>query len=347
VEPGSSQPSYEDLLAMLAELRARVERLEVENAELRRRLGLNSSNSSKPPSSDGLAKPKPQSKHGEGSGRRPGKQPGTSGSTLALVADPNETLEHRPERCANPACGAGLVDEVEYARQRRQVFELPEVTLRVIEHQLIAVRCGCCGQVTEPVAPDEVSGRAQYGPGVKAAVVYARGAQFLPYGRAATLLRDLLGVGVSTGFVHAVVAEAARRLGPFCSHMVALLHVEKVLHADETPARVDGAWKYVHVAATPMLTLFHVGGRSAADVDAGGVPPGFDGTIVRDGYAGYRHLTDAEHAWCGAHLLRDLRGVHDADPAGQSWAEAMAGNPADRQAHDRAGRSRRAWPALR
>ncbi|HET6214263.1 MAG TPA: transposase, partial [Micromonosporaceae bacterium] len=52
--------------------------------------------------------------------------------------------------------------------------------------------------------------------------------------------------------------------------------------------------------------------------------PGFDGTLVRDGYAAYQHLTDAAHAWCGAHLLRDLRGVHEADPAGQSWAEAMA-----------------------
>jgi transposase len=78
------------------------------------------------------------------------------------------------------------------------------------------------------------------------------------------------------------------------------------------------------VACTDTLTLLHVGGRSAADVDAGGVLPGFEGTLVRDGYAGYQHLTDADHAWCGAHLLRDLRGVHEQDPAGQSWAEHMA-----------------------
>jgi transposase len=309
---------------MLAGLRARVEWLEAENAELRRRLGLNSTNSSKPPSSDGLAKSRPGSRQGKGSGRRRGKQPGAPGSALALVADPDETLEHRPDRCANPVCGVGLADAVEYARQRRQVFELPEVRLRVVEHRLIALRCACCGWVSEPVAPEGVGGRAQYGPGVKAAAVYARGAQFLPYGRTAALLGDLLGVGVSAGFVHAVVAEAARRLGPFSSHLAGLLHLQNVLHVDETPARVEGAFKYVHVAATPMVTLFHVGGRSAADIDAGGVLPGFDGTIVRDGYAAYAHLTEATHAWCGAHLLRDLRGVHEADPAGQSWAEAMA-----------------------
>jgi transposase len=106
--------------------------------------------------------------------------------------------------------------------------------------------------------------------------------------------------------------------------VAAALHVARVLHADETPARVDGQLKYVHVACTDTLTLLHVGGRSADDIDAGGVLPGFDGVLVRDGYAAYQHLTDADHAWCGAHLLRDLRGVHEQDPAGQSWAEQMA-----------------------
>ena len=129
---------------------------------------------------------------------------------------------------------------------------------------------------------------------------------------------------MSIGFVHTVFADAATRLGPFLARLRELLRAVPVLHADETPARVDGGFKYVHVACTDAYTLFHVGGRSAADVDAGGVLPGFTGTIVRDGYAAYRHLTDAEHAWCGAHLLRDLKGVHETDPGGQSWAEAMA-----------------------
>ncbi|WP_406076000.1 IS66 family transposase [Micromonospora sp. NBC_01638] len=306
---------------MLVELRVRVERLEAENAELRRRLGLNSTNSSKPPSSDGLGKPIPRS--GKGSGRRAGKQPGSPGSTLALVADPDHTVVHRPDRCVNPVCGADLGGGVEYGRQRRQVFDLPEPKLVVTEHQFVAVLC-TCGQVSQGEVPAGVTGRAQYGPGVKAAAVYGRGAQFLPFARVAGLLGDLCGASVSTGFVHAVVTEAARRLGPFTSHLAALLHVERVLHVDETPARVDGGFTYVHVACTPMLTSFHVGGRSKADIDAGGVLPGFDGTIVRDGYAAYQHLSDAEHAWCGAHLSRDLRGVHEQDPAGQAWAEVMA-----------------------
>jgi transposase len=329
-QPAAGGPSYEDLLGMLVELRGELAQvraenvaLRAENAELRRRLGLDSSNSSKPPSSDGLSRAMRRSASG-GSGRGRGKQRGAPGSTLRLVDDPDVTVVCRPDRCAWPGCGADLVGVTEYGRQRRQVFDLPVVKAHVTEYLLVAVSCGC-GHVTAGQAPDQVTGRAQYGPGTKAAAVYARGAQFLPYGRAARLMADLLGVPVSAGFVHQVVGEAAKRLGPFVTRMRALLHVVDVLHVDETPTRFGGGLSYVHVACTDVLTLMHVGGRSKADIDAGGVLPGFDGTIVRDGYAGYQHLTDADHAWCGAHLIRDLRGVHDADLAGQGWAQVMAG----------------------
>jgi Transposase IS66 family len=70
----------------------------------------------------------------------------------------------------------------------------------------------------------------------------------------------------------------------------------------------------VHVACTEFLTAMHTGGRSANDIDAGAVLPGYHGTIVRDGYAGYDHLGDAVHAWCGAHGLRDLKGLYQFDP---------------------------------
>jgi transposase len=69
----------------------------------------------------------------------------------------------------------------------------------------------------------------------------------------------------------------------------------------------------------------HTGDRSADTIDAGGVLPGYRGVIVRDGYAGYGHLTDALHAWCGVHLLRDLKGLYDFEPSRQQWASQMAG----------------------
>jgi transposase len=99
-----------------------------------------------------------------------------------------------------------------------------------------------------------------------------------------------------------------------------------VVHADETFARADGKTTYVHVACTEHLTLMHTGDRSAATIDDGGVLPELSArqVLVRDGYVGYTHLTNVLHAWCGAHLLRDLRGIHETDPTGQLWATSMA-----------------------
>jgi len=129
---------------------------------------------------------------------------------------------------------------------------------------------------------------------------------------------------VSPGWVAGLRAQAARLLETrFLPHVRALIAAAPVAHADETTARAAGTLTYLHVACTRFLTAMHVGDRSRDTIDAGGVWPGFTGVLVRDGYAGYEHLDQAVHAWCGIHLVRDLRAVHDPDPAGQSWAEAM------------------------
>src|SRR5918997_3302790 len=109
----------------------------------------------------------------------------------------------------------------------------------------------------------------------------------------------LCGIDVSTGFLAGIRGRAARKLEKsFQAHMQTLLASAPVLHADETSGRVAGALASVHVACTEYLTLMHVGDRSAATIDAGGVLAEFTGVLVRDGYAGYAHLKTV-HAWCG------------------------------------------------
>jgi transposase len=120
-------------------------------------------------------------------------------------------------------------------------------------------------------------------------------------------------------------AAALVEASGFMEHIRALLKTAPAVHADETPARAAGGMRYVHLACTRYLTCLHTGDRSAAAIDAGGVLPGYDGVIVRDGYIGYEHLTSALHAWCGAHLLRDLKDLYDFEPARQTWASQMAG----------------------
>ncbi len=321
VVPTWSHNTVSAATVQVAELADRVSQLE-------RRAGRDSSNSSKPPSSDSpytkeRQKPRDRSLRKK-TGRKPGKQPGAPGSTLERVADPDETIVCAPLCCRD--CSADLADAPVEAVNRRQVFDPPPPPPRprVTEFEVQARRCGRCGTLTEGQAPPWAAGRAQYGPDTHAHAANLVCGNHIPAYRAGKLIAAMLGVYVSVGFVAGVRGKAAGLLGPFMDRVRVLLRQAEVLHADETTARAEGDLTYVHVACTEFLTHLHTGGRSAADIDAGKVLPGFTGTIVRDGYAGYHHLVEALHAWCGAHNLRDLEDVYRWDPQGQDWATRMA-----------------------
>src|SRR5487761_1514678 len=330
--------------AQLAARDAQVAALAAQVEELRRLLGKDSSTSSKPPSSDSPYKKKPRDRSLRGrSGRRPGKQPGAESSTLRQSPDPGETVFCGPAACG--CCGHGLGGEpVLGTPQKRQVFEAsPPPPPTVTEYQVAAKECPECGEVSVGLAPAGVTGRVQYGPGVHAKAALAVCAHYLPVARAAKLVAALTGVNVSAGFVAGIRGKAAARLGPFMDRVRELLHAAPVLYADETPARTAGKLHYVHVACTEFLTAMHTGDRTKEAIDSGGILPGYAGTIVRDGYKGYEHLTGALHAWCGAHGLRDLAGLHRFDPEGQVWARSMADLLLD--ANARAGAARAAGQA--
>jgi transposase len=331
-------PSYEELIAENAELKRMVAVLTERVAELERRLGADSSNSSRPPSSDAPWAKKPARKRSSRtrSGRKPGKQPGESGSSRSLTDDPNRTVRLAPDSCQ--ACGLSLTQAAVSGCERRQVVDVPEPPpLEITEYQRISKICPDCGIITEAgwdhtAMPtdhaDTVAGAGspvRVGPEVCARAALLTCGHFLPIGRSRQLLEALTAIGVSTGFLAGVRGRAARRLErKFLPHLQKLLASAPVLHADETTGRAAAALSYVHVACTEYLTLMHVGGRSSDDIDAGGVLTEFTGVLMRDGYAGYAHLP-AVHAWCAAHLLRDLRSISDADPDSQLWALAMAG----------------------
>ena len=327
----------EQLLARVRDLEVALEQRDRRIAELEQRLGQDSSNSSRPPSSDAPWAKQPAKRRSSRvrSGRKPGKQPGAASSSRSLVDDPDERLEIRPDRCTS--CDASLDGAEECGRQRRQVVDIrPVPPPKVTEYQRVSKVCPCCGAVTTPGWDDEAvpvehaeivaapGSPVRIGSETLARAALLTCAHFLPVGRARDLLAKLCAIDVSTGFLAGIRGRAARRLEKkFLAHMRTLLATAPVLHADETPGRAAGALAYVHVACTDYLTLMHVGDRTKETIDAGGVLAEFTGVLVRDGYAGYEHLK-AVHAWCGAHLLRDLRALSDADPDGQLWASAMA-----------------------
>src|SRR5918993_5137531 len=213
----SDSSSTVELLERLARLEealsqrdTQIEVLTARVAELEAVLRKNSRTSSRPPSSDGPVKPPPRSRR-EPSERAPGKQPGEPGFTLRQVQDPDEVIIHRPGACGG--CGASLRRAPVVSMEARQVFDLPPVRLRVVEHRLQHRYCRC-GATTMAAVPAGVGAPAQYGPRVRAVGAYLVGYQHLPYERACETLADLLGVGMSVGTLVTVLNRTGDALGP-------------------------------------------------------------------------------------------------------------------------------------
>ena len=306
--------------AVIVELRAVIAALQARVAELERQLGQHSRNSSKPPSSDGLGKPAAPRQQQRAGGRKPGKQPGAPGAHLARVQDPDEVVWHAPERCQG--CSACLVLAPVVGVEARQVFDLPEIRLRVVEHRAERRRCEC-GTVTAAGFPVQARASACYGPGVRALVCYLTTGQYLPVERATELLAHVVGAGVAGGTLAAIVAEGAGRLGGFTEQVRAQLVRAEVTHFDESGARVAGRLHWVHSLSTPGLSLFTVHPkRGTGAMDDAGVLPGFAGVAVHDGWAPYWRYPTATHALCNAHHLRELDAA--AEQPGQGWAAEMA-----------------------
>ncbi|MGH3861154.1 IS66 family transposase [Actinokineospora sp.] len=319
-EVAEQAEAIEGLMAQVAGLTATVTGLTATVVELKARLAMNSRNSSKPPSSDGYAKPAPKSRRAR-SGKKPGKQPGGPGRHLAQLEDPDATRTHVPERCGG--CGADLGDAVVVGAARRQVFDLPPVALFCTEHRAERRRCACGSETTAPFPPDATAPTC-YGPALRAYVCYLVTRQHIPIARVAELLRDAYGASVSTGTIVAMVEEGAAMLEEFLVHVKDRLARSDVVHADETGLRVNAALAWVHSASTTGLTLYHLDDkRGTAAMDAMGVIEHLTGVLVHDGWAPYRNYTDVDHALCNAHHLRELDAAAGTD--GQPWAADMAG----------------------
>jgi transposase len=312
-------PEITDLIEALKHeveaLKQEVETLRAENADLRRQLGLDSSNSSKPPSSDGLKK-KPRLLHSlrTRSGKKNGGQKGHDGRTLRQVEKPDAIFEHAPERCAH--CRAQLSPQSKVGEEKRQVFDLPQKPLIVTEHRAAIHDCSACGQRTRAAFPEGVVSPAQYGERLKAAAVYFNAQQLIPEERVAQILADLFGATTACGASVATWVRAkAEALAPVYRAIGECVAAARVRCLDETGLRIAGATRWLHTASTLTHTYYRADEpRSAVLACKGGV-------VVHDHWRSYYGLENVDHAFCNAHLLRELQAVSEFDQ--EPWAEAM------------------------
>jgi transposase len=299
-------------------LQERVEELSTQVHDLLGRVAKNSSNSSKPPSTDGYAK-KTRSLR-QSTGKKPGGQAGHAGSTRSLVATPDEVIILRPEKCIH--CQTSLEGIQPQGCERRQMVDLPEIKAQVTEYQAQDVACPHCQYVSRGTFPDEVRTSVQFGPMVKGIALYLRDAQLLPYARTAELLSDLCGCPISPGTLEAFVTEGADRLIETEELIKQALRTAEVLGTDETGVRVQGILHWLHVARTDKLTHYAIDRkRGKAATEHIGILPQFHGIMEHDGLSLYPQYTQCEHALCNAHPLRELRFFYEHDK--QLWAEQL------------------------
>ena len=284
---------------------------------LEEQLAKNSRNSSKPPSTDGFKKPSPKSLRKKGQ-RKSGGQPGHTGHTLKMADKPDHTEVHHVDVCE--CCRRSLADQAPEGVEKRQVHDLPPRRLIVTEHQAEIKKCSC-GHLNKAAFPEGVNAPVQYGEGVKAAAVYVKNYQYLPYERACELLADLLGCPLSEGTLANIISQCDDLTEPPVAQIKETIEQAPVAHFDETGSRVEAKLWWLHSASTENATYYDIHRKRGSEaIDDIGILPDFTGRAIHDfwkPYFGYSCL----HGLCNAHHLRELIFVHEQHQ--QDWADHM------------------------
>jgi len=310
----------EAVVVLFEKLEAKSRAMEARIQALEDRLNKDSHNSSQPPMSDGLKKVR---KHGlrHKSGKKSGGQVGHIGYRLEPVAKPDRVEVYALRRCHH--CQVSLEEVEVQGHEKRQVFEVPPVKLEVTEHQAEIKSCPQCGRVSEADFPAGVTQKTQYGPRLRAQMVYFNEYHFIPLDRTTEIIAELYQQPVSEGTVVAAAAEVAKRVEPVIEKIKAhLIQTEEAVRFDETGMRVSGKLQWLHSASTEQATYYEIHAKRGSEaMDKIGILPKRIGWCIHDFWKAYLKYLAAKHALCNAHLLREL--IFLVERYLQNWASEM------------------------
>jgi transposase len=297
-----------EVVALFAEMQALLN-------EQAGKLGLNSSNSSKPSSTD-MGSPKKRPNSRVKTGRNPGGQKGHKGSTLEQVPNPDFI-----EKCPVPNCNCGHhfngLEEI-LDTTKRQVFDIPKPKVEVTEYHSSKYRCPGCGEVHSGSFPEHVKANTQYGPNLQAHAVYMMNYQMMPYKRTVDMFKACFGIKLSEGTLRNILHGFSTKIADSVEGIKQKIITNPTVHFDETGMRSEGKRNWLHVASTDLFTYyFHHVSRGTQAMNEAGVINNFEGNAIHDHWSPY-YRYDCSHYLCNAHHLRDLQGVIDRD--GYKWA---------------------------
>jgi len=249
------------------------------------------------------------------SGKASGGQKGHKGGTLRQVSDPDHVVGHEASACRH--CGSSFAAKSAVGVEKRQVFDLPERPLVVTEHQASIYCCTHCRGETKAAFPEGVVSPTQYGERIKAAAIYLNIQQLIPEDRTAQALSDLFGAPlVCPASIVAWVRKKDEDLRQVYACIGERVAEVKVRHLDETGFRIAGKLQWLHTTSSLAFTFYR------ADEKRGAIPADLQGgVVVHDHFMPYRQLDTVDHAFCNAHILRELQSLIEFDK--EPWAEAM------------------------
>ncbi len=311
----------EPLVEMVLQLREQVQASTDRVEDLASKLHKNSRNSSKPPSTDGLAKanvkPKSLRKKGE---HKSGGQPNHKPHRLEPVAQPDHTIELPVTRC-DCSADIDLTHSPLLGYERRQVFDIPEPKIEVTEYRAEIKCCPGCDKRVKGDFPEGVNAHTQYGLRFLALMVYLNQQMLLPAGRTVQLMLDIFGQKVSQGTLFNAVDTCYHKLAGYEEAIKKILQQVDILHVDESGVRTAGSLHWLHVACTKMLTFYGVHkNRGIIAMEAFNILPEFLGRLIHDHWKSYFHF-DCLHGLCNTHHLRELLFIFEEEK--QEWAGDM------------------------
>jgi transposase len=255
--------------------------------ELERRLGLNSNNSSKPPSTDSPFTPKPKTT--SNAKRKAGGQKGHVGKNLKMVEHPDVVIVSSPQACSD--CGASLADIESYRVASRQVFDLPVLKIEVSEYQVHAKKCPCCKALNKGSFPEEITAPTQYGKRFDAAISYLSVHQMLPYERITQVMEDLFGHPISEGVILNALMRLEENLSCFNTTTKEALLQSAVLHADETGINVRGKLHWAHIALSDNVAACLLHPKRGVDaIKQMEILSNYTGVVVHDHWKPYEGI---------------------------------------------------------
>lgn len=310
-----------EVVALVNELIQAIGILAQRVQELEDRVAKNSNNSSKPPSSDGLSKPKHTRSLRQSSGKKSGAQEGHTGHRLEMVKKPDRVKQYPVKECLQ--CHASLAKVSVERVERRQEYELPPIRLIVTEHQAEVKCCPHCGCKNQAEFPSGITQPTQYGSDFKALLTYLNQKQFIPLERVAEFCKEVIGQAVGDGTIVEACRQADQAVQPVNERIQQyLIETEEPVHFDESGLRVEQTNYWVHSAGTERATKYHLDEkRGALGIDRAGILPKRTGKCVHDDWRAYYTYENAEHVSCNAHHLREFAFLQERYP--QDWEGLM------------------------